>query len=421
MKTMKKLYSFSSLILVLISLFLSQKSSAQLMSFDNPVLINGVNNEVGGTYRFQNVQLGIDAIVTVDSIVNGAVLKDIDKNGWGYTQAFQPFIQPPNGVNTSAYVVFTMKFVTSSTFITAVVPVFSLTTLDIDGDNFIKEFDIVDMNGGTATYNSFPSEISVTGIGTGFKGINVAGNEHGGPDTTQKSDIFTVKKINVSQLTIKAGTQGITTNNAARKYSFFPGVITYPKISISLPVSLVSFSAMLNNNSNKVDLKWVTASEMNASHFVVERSTDGKNFNDAGTVFASGNTNEKMDYSFSDNVSASQTGVIYYRLCSVDIDGKFEYSATRIIRIGKQAENAITILTYPNPVTSELRVTIPNNWQGKKVIYEIVNANGQVSGKSQVGNSSQTETLSVSTLSPGIYMVKASCGDQSAQQKIIKQ
>jgi hypothetical protein len=125
--------------------------------------------------------------------------------------------------------------------------------------------------------------------------------------------------------------------------------------------------------------------------------------------------------SYTDNIGSISAGVIYYRLRQVDIDGKFEYSATRIIKIGKQAENTINILTYPNPVTSELRITIPNSWQGKKVIYEIVNANGQVSGKSQVGSSSQTETLSVNTLSPGLYMVKASCGDQSAQQKIIKQ
>ena len=161
--------------------------------------------------------------------------------------------------------------------------------------------------------------------------------------------------------------------------------------------------------------------EKNFSHFVIENSTDGSTFSDAGTVFAFGNTKEQKNYEYTDNVGSISARVIYYRLRQVDIDGKFEYSATRIIRIGKQAENAITILTYPNPATSELRVTIPGNWQGKKVIYEIVNANGQVSRKSQVGNSNQTETLSVSTLSPGIYMVKASCGDQSAQQKIVKQ
>jgi hypothetical protein len=187
----------------------------------------------------------------------------------------------------------------------------------------------------------------------------------------------------------------------------------------TLPVKLVSFTAMLNNN--KVDLNWITATEMNVNHFVIERSTDGHTFSDAGVVVAFGNTTERKNYQYSDNIGSINATVIYYRLRQVDIDGKFEYSATRIIRISKQTGNTITILTYPNPVTSELRITIPDNWQGKKVTYEFVNANGHVSGKSQVGSSSQTEILNVSTLSPGLYIVKASCEDQLAQQKIIKQ
>jgi hypothetical protein len=62
-----------------------------------------------------------------------------------------------------------------------------------------------------------------------------------------------------------------------------------------LPVKLVSFTAMLSSNK-KVDLEWVTASEINTSHFVIERSTDGSTFSDAGTVFAFGNTTEQKNY-----------------------------------------------------------------------------------------------------------------------------
>jgi hypothetical protein len=190
-------------------------------------------------------------------------------------------------------------------------------------------------------------------------------------------------------------------------------------IPIGLPVKLISFNAMLINN--KVDLKWVTASEKNASHFVIEKSTDGSNFSDIGVVFAYGNTNEQKSYEYTDNISTSNNAVIYYRLRQVDVDGKFDYSTVRIIRIGKQAENTITILTYPNPVSSELRVTVPNGWQGKKIVYELFTMNGQVSKRSETTNGGQTETINVSTLSTGIYIMKATCGDQIAQQKIVKQ
>ncbi|MBL0305987.1 MAG: T9SS type A sorting domain-containing protein [Chitinophagaceae bacterium] len=191
---------------------------------------------------------------------------------------------------------------------------------------------------------------------------------------------------------------------------------TYP--SSTLPVSLTAFSASLNNN--KVDLTWSTASEINVSHFVVEKSTDGTNYNDAGIVFAYGTATGKADYKLSDNIANDQAKIIYYRLRSVDIDGKGQLSATRIIRRNNQEENKITILTYPNPVSNELRITVPANWQNKKAVYEVFNANGQIAKRREASNSSQTETINVTNLVPGFYIVRVSCEGQIAQQKIVK-
>ncbi|HEX7904036.1 MAG TPA: T9SS type A sorting domain-containing protein [Chitinophagaceae bacterium] len=192
-----------------------------------------------------------------------------------------------------------------------------------------------------------------------------------------------------------------------------------PIAAIILPVKMKSFTAQLNNN--KVDLKWITSTEINASHFVIERSYDGSNFSDIATVFAFGNTTEEKSYQFTDNNFASDKIVVYYRLRQVDADGKQDYSSTRMIRIGKQNETAVTILTYPNPVTSEIRITIPGNWQGKKATYEVVNVNGQTAARTEVANASQTETLNTSSLVPGFYLLRVTCDNVTAIQKIIKQ
>ena len=112
--------------------------------------------------------------------------------------------------------------------------------------------------------------------------------------------------------------------------------------------------------------------------------------------------------------------MIYYRLRSVDIDGKNEISQVRSIRIGKKNEQTISILTYPNPVSSELRITIPTNWQGNKVSYELVSNNGQVAKRSVAKSASQTESISVNSLAPGVYVVKVFCNGEMAYQKIIK-
>jgi hypothetical protein len=190
-------------------------------------------------------------------------------------------------------------------------------------------------------------------------------------------------------------------------------------IATTLPVVLKSFTAQLNNN--KVDLKWITSTEINASHFVIERSYNGSDFSDIATVLAFGNTTDEKNYQFADNSFASDKVVAYYRLRQVDLDGKEEFSSTRIIRISKQNQNTVSILTFPNPVNNELRITIPNNWQGKKVTYEVVNANGQTVRKTETASASQTETVNTSTLSRGFYVVKVSYNGETAQQKIVKQ
>jgi len=177
---------------------------------------------------------------------------------------------------------------------------------------------------------------------------------------------------------------------------------------------------MLGNN-NKVNLTWTTITEINVSHFVVEKSTNGNDFMDAGIVFATGNSTDRLDYAFVDALANTNDRVIYYRIRSVDIDGKSQLSQTRIIRLSKTEGAAITILAYPNPVTTDLRITIPASWQNKKVVYEVYSVNGSLTVKKENNSSSQTETLNVSQATPGVYMVRVSCEGQVAQQKIIKQ
>jgi hypothetical protein len=186
------------------------------------------------------------------------------------------------------------------------------------------------------------------------------------------------------------------------------------------PVNPANFTAVLNNN-NKVDLKWSTETETNLSHFIVEKSTDGKNFSDAALVFAYGNTTSESDYAFADNISKIKSGFIYYRLVTINADGTMQYSDKRIIKIGKQTDNSYIIIANLNPGTNELKVTIPSKWQNKKVVYELFNANGHAFNMTETNNSNKTETLNVNGLTPGFYIVSVTCNGETAQQKIVKQ
>lgn len=161
--------------------------------------------------------------------------------------------------------------------------------------------------------------------------------------------------------------------------------------------------------------------EMNVSHFIIEKSTDGVNYHDAAMVFAYGNTTQDMNYSYADNLGNMQDGVVYYRLRSEDVDGKTQTSETRIIKLSSKSMTTSSIMTYPNPVSSELRITIPADWQSKKVSYEIYTLGGKLVNKLEKTSSSQTESVNMSSLGSGMYIVRAICNGEMAQQKIIKQ
>ena len=402
-------------------LFASATSASMNMT-EAPILVSGTNLQLGAKYQYESIAPGIDAFVTIDSLVNGATISNLDDNtdGSGFTEGFQPQITS-GAVIGKSYVKLRFEYFVSGTNQPATISDITLTALDIDGTSTYKEFDEIDLGpGATADYVMGTPAIVLSQPQPGaFKGINADGITVNGVDTTAKQYMFSVHNTDVSTFTVKMGlvnTQAIATY---RLFSFYSKAFVYP-INQTLPVKMESFTASLSNDAKNSILSWTTASEMNVSHFVIEKSTDGINYSDAGIVFAYGNTTDKMSYTFSDNVSTNQSGVIYYRLYSVDKDGKGQYSETRMIRISKQDDNNITILAYPNPVSNELRVTIPSNWQNKKVTYELFTANGQVAKKMESANSNQTETLNVNSLAPGLYIVKVTCNGKTTQEKIIK-
>lgn len=119
--------------------------------------------------------------------------------------------------------------------------------------------------------------------------------------------------------------------------------------AVALPVNMISFTA--ENKNSKVLLNWETASEINNSHFVVERSIDGNNWVALSEVAAAKEVSSINAYSFTDNKAVE--GLSFYRLTQVDLNGK----ATTIDRIAtvKHVET-VKLSVYPNPATTEFSI-----------------------------------------------------------------
>jgi hypothetical protein len=99
------------------------------------------------------------------------------------------------------------------------------------------------------------------------------------------------------------------------------------------PVKLLSFTAKQANN--KVLLSWSTGQEENCSHYIIERSYDNENYNEAALIFSGEITDSVNCYSFKDLIKNTSASIIYYRLKIVGKNGKYKFSEVKTVSVKK--------------------------------------------------------------------------------------
>ncbi len=119
-----------------------------------------------------------------------------------------------------------------------------------------------------------------------------------------------------------------------------------------LPVRSIQLIAAAK--SSGVGLNWSTVGELNTKHFVVEKSGDGRQFAAIGSVKAKGLGDGR--YSF-DDVSPAK-GANFYRIRSVDADGKAGYSLVVMLQFNAAARASLAL--YPNPVQQTATLQLAN-------------------------------------------------------------
>ncbi len=128
-------------------------------------------------------------------------------------------------------------------------------------------------------------------------------------------------------------THSALTNNSTRYYYIqvtqadghraWTSPIWYTRDDAALPITLLRFNATATKN-NSVKLTWATASEYNNDRFEIEHSFDGSNFVNIGSIKGKLKSTEINEYSFVHE--EVNTGINYYRLKQVDVDGTYTYS-----------------------------------------------------------------------------------------------
>ena len=125
--------------------------------------------------------------------------------------------------------------------------------------------------------------------------------------------------------------------------------------------ALIAMNAHLKNipvllNSNSAIVRWVTQSELNNSHFEVERSNDGVHFEMRGKVLGNGSTSITHNYDFTDALNNNAT-IVYYRLRIIDNDGKYTFSKIVALKVnGSISVEKFNV--FPNPFITDIKIAL---------------------------------------------------------------
>lgn len=173
--------------------------------------------------------------------------------------------------------------------------------------------------------------------------------------------------------------------------------------AIALPISISSFNIKPTLTSTL--LSFSTATEINNSHFVIERSADARTFSEIGRVQGAGTTRVPQSYTFTDEKPLS--GLNYYRLRQVDFDGAESLSGVVSVVFGK----AGSITIAPSPATDRVRIQLDEALTNDGLWQVFDNMGRQVLSGGWEAESADFE-LDVNTLPEGMYTFRLAVGTQ---------
>jgi len=202
-------------------------------------------------------------------------------------------------------------------------------------------------------------------------------------------------------LSFTALTNGIINNPSAFCASLSKNTVNV-MVQAAVPVTFLGLKA--RKQAKKVLLEWSTASEINSDYFDLQRSADGTNFTTAlGRLGAAGTSTSVKNYSILDAQPLSNWN--YYRVKQVDKDGKVAYSNIAPINFEKAVS---VVIVYPNPAKDKLTIEYTATKAGN-VQLQVLDSKGSLvlSNTSNMTVGRNTNTVNISTLSKGVYMLRS--------------
>jgi glucose/arabinose dehydrogenase len=184
---------------------------------------------------------------------------------------------------------------------------------------------------------------------------------------------------------------------------------TLYKVNATAPIPVTLLSIAAQNNNGNVLVTWQTSFEQNTSRFEVEYSTNGNNWQKAGSVNASG-LSSGSSYSYLHSFATSNR--VLYRLKVIDNNGNYTYSA--IVILHNRASKKVFV--YPTLVQDNiLRIALEQPFAS----LQLIDANGRQVYHTSISGRTGTLQLNLPALATGVYTVVVKNAQEVMLQKVV--
>jgi hypothetical protein len=176
-----------------------------------------------------------------------------------------------------------------------------------------------------------------------------------------------------------------------------------------LPVNFTGFRG--KKIAKGTELAWNVADEVNVSRYEVQKGSDAANLKTIGIVFAG----EKSTYTFTDEQPTQ--GVTFYRIRSVDTDGKYKFSTVISFSNGKTVS---LLRAFPMPARNQ--VTLQHGTIEGKAQITISSESGQIMKRVVPAVGSMQTAIDLSALKAGMYLLRLENNNGEVETlKVVKQ
>lgn len=172
-----------------------------------------------------------------------------------------------------------------------------------------------------------------------------------------------------------------------------------------ITIDLLSFEAHMNGH--KVDIQWVTGYERNSDYYVIERSLNGRDFEEVMRTEGAGKSNMIIKY-FDVDIAPIE-GLSYYRLKQITTNGQHAYSG--LVPVDYNASGEPGMGVFSNSVSDDAAAVHLESLVDQEVLVVLRGEKGdEAYGMVKLTSIGSTVTAvdPSGQLAKGVYLITAS-------------